>query len=218
MGWSCQNPFSEPPRLVARTPPPSLEDDSEDPIWEDGYLTFWGDPFDGSGPRPGSCASTRIDGGALDAMTLMVAFRGEAQETQIRMLRLYGEDSFLSFDPWGEGLVIEQGSNVVATLGGLDSDWHLLTLTWEEDGAVVVYLDGALHALGSLDAPGDIGPIEELVLGGAGCGDDPFNGDLSYFVLSDRFLDDVERGALETRIAEDLADRAIVIDGMGPGI
>jgi hypothetical protein len=84
-----------------------------------------------------------------------------------------------------------------------------VTYTRSATGAFSVYIDNVLDVTGTHTVTP--GTTTAWYLGGAACGDDPFNGDMAYLVVYDTELTSVELDDNHAFLQAELAPRGIVL-------
>lgn len=187
----------------------SSSEDASDPDWESGYLSFWGDPFSGSGPRPGSCVQLPAPYGGTAALTYHLVVRGPAQSDQIRVFQAnWASGQYIQLSPWGNNIRFEHSNSSDYDSGVvLDNAWHILTYTRSESGAFSFYIDNVLDTTGTHTV--SPGTTTQWYLGGASCGNDPFNGDMAYMAVYDVELTADEINTDNEFLREQMAARGI---------
>jgi len=91
----------------------------------------------------------------------------------------------------------------------LDDTWHTLTYTRSASGAFSFYIDNVLDVTGTHNMTP--AATTAWYLGGAGCGDDPFNGDMAYMVVYDTELTPLELDYNHAFLQAELAQRGITL-------
>ncbi|MEC8424550.1 MAG: LamG-like jellyroll fold domain-containing protein, partial [Myxococcota bacterium] len=182
---------------------------ASDPDWASGYLSFWGEPFSGSGPRPGSCVQLPAPYGETAALTYHLVVRGPEQSNQIRLFQaMWGGSQYIQLSPWGNNIRFEHSNSSNYDSGViLDDAWHILSYTRSESGEFRFYIDTVLDTTGTHTV--SPGATSTWTLGGAYCGDDPFNGDMAYLVVYDAELTEDEITADNEFLRGQMAARGI---------
>ena len=181
--------------------------DSADPQWNAGYLSFSGQPFQGSGPRPGTCVLLGAPYAENAEITFQLVVRGPTQSNQIRLLQSNWSGGLTQWSPDGSGLIIgHSGSGTYNSGPILDNSWHLLR-TRQQWRLFGLHRRPTRH-----DGCSPWPQCNHRTLGfGSQFNDDPFNGDMAYLLVYDVELTQTEVMGNYSTIKSEMALRGIAL-------